>query len=275
MADEQAEVEFLSHQRHEYCYRDEVPAAVRCPGGLHALALLPPGVLESRKTAAAAATAAQALLPGGFPLLARPPPPCLAYRCWAAALSPHGAAAWLEPGGGCAAGGGGCSEAELQQLQAANAAGARRRMQSINDAFEGLRSHIPTLPYLKAPLQGDRSRCACHRLHQLQRTGAGRPLPPARARRRQGARRRRAPGRGLPESSQAQKVIICHRVPQVRPPRAAHRGCGDGTWKVSREVGLGERTDQLTDGRTDGRGSQGGPWATLNRSWRLRFFRSL
>ena len=25
----------------------------------------------------------------------------------------------------------------------------RRRMQSINDAFEGLRQHIPTLPYEK------------------------------------------------------------------------------------------------------------------------------
>lgn len=35
-----------------------------------------------------------------------------------------------------------------QQRQAANLR-ERRRMQSINEAFEGLRSHIPTLPYEK------------------------------------------------------------------------------------------------------------------------------
>ena len=38
--------------------------------------------------------------------------------------------------------------AQLQQRQAANMR-ERRRMQSINDAFEGLRAHIPTLPYEK------------------------------------------------------------------------------------------------------------------------------
>ncbi|RWS24650.1 pancreas transcription factor 1 subunit alpha-like protein [Leptotrombidium deliense] len=36
----------------------------------------------------------------------------------------------------------------VQQRQAANLR-ERRRMQSINEAFEGLRSHIPTLPYEK------------------------------------------------------------------------------------------------------------------------------
>lgn len=36
----------------------------------------------------------------------------------------------------------------VQQRQAANMR-ERRRMQSINEAFEGLRSHIPTLPYEK------------------------------------------------------------------------------------------------------------------------------
>jgi len=35
-----------------------------------------------------------------------------------------------------------------QQRQAANLR-ERRRMQSINEAFEGLRTHIPTLPYEK------------------------------------------------------------------------------------------------------------------------------
>lgn len=37
---------------------------------------------------------------------------------------------------------------QAQQRQAANMR-ERRRMQSINEAFEGLRSHIPTLPYEK------------------------------------------------------------------------------------------------------------------------------
>ncbi|PZQ46211.1 MAG: hypothetical protein DI551_05530 [Micavibrio aeruginosavorus] len=37
---------------------------------------------------------------------------------------------------------------QSQQRQAANMR-ERRRMQNINEAFEGLRSHIPTLPYEK------------------------------------------------------------------------------------------------------------------------------
>ncbi|XP_051162470.1 pancreas transcription factor 1 subunit alpha-like [Leptopilina boulardi] len=41
-----------------------------------------------------------------------------------------------------------CSRQIIQQRQAANLR-ERRRMQSINDAFEGLRAHIPTLPYEK------------------------------------------------------------------------------------------------------------------------------
>nr|XP_020441149.1 pancreas transcription factor 1 subunit alpha [Monopterus albus] len=41
------------------------------------------------------------------------------------------------------------SEMEMQQLRQAANVRERRRMQSINDAFEGLRSHIPTLPYEK------------------------------------------------------------------------------------------------------------------------------
>ncbi|KAA0201584.1 hypothetical protein HAZT_HAZT005931 [Hyalella azteca] len=41
-----------------------------------------------------------------------------------------------------------CLLAQLQQRQAANMR-ERKRMQSINDAFEGLRAHIPTLPYEK------------------------------------------------------------------------------------------------------------------------------
>ncbi|XP_013113112.2 pancreas transcription factor 1 subunit alpha isoform X1 [Stomoxys calcitrans] len=41
-----------------------------------------------------------------------------------------------------------CASQVAQQRQAANLR-ERRRMQSINEAFEGLRSHIPTLPYEK------------------------------------------------------------------------------------------------------------------------------
>ena len=37
---------------------------------------------------------------------------------------------------------------QVQQRHAANLR-ERKRMQSINDAFEGLRQHIPTLPYEK------------------------------------------------------------------------------------------------------------------------------
>ena len=37
---------------------------------------------------------------------------------------------------------------QVQQRHAANMR-ERKRMQSINDAFEGLRHHIPTLPYEK------------------------------------------------------------------------------------------------------------------------------
>ncbi|KAI5699933.1 hypothetical protein M8J76_003843 [Diaphorina citri] len=41
-----------------------------------------------------------------------------------------------------------CPQQQIIQRQAANLR-ERRRMQSINDAFEGLRAHIPTLPYEK------------------------------------------------------------------------------------------------------------------------------
>ncbi|XP_014258365.1 pancreas transcription factor 1 subunit alpha [Cimex lectularius] len=41
-----------------------------------------------------------------------------------------------------------CAVQQLQQRQAANLR-ERRRMQSINEAFDGLRAHIPTLPYEK------------------------------------------------------------------------------------------------------------------------------
>ncbi len=52
------------------------------------------------------------------------------------------------------------SEVEMQQLRQAANVRERRRMQSINDAFEGLRSHIPTLPYEKRLSKVDTLRLA-------------------------------------------------------------------------------------------------------------------
>jgi transcription factor 1a len=48
---------------------------------------------------------------------------------------------------------------QLQQREAANLR-ERKRMQSINDAFEGLRAHIPTLPYEKRLSKVDTLRLA-------------------------------------------------------------------------------------------------------------------
>ena len=102
------------------------------------------------------------------------------------------------------------SEAELQQLRQAANVRERRRMQSINDAFEGLRSHIPTLPYEKRLSKVDTLRLAIGYINFLSelvqadlplRGGAG------------GGRGSCGGGRlgGDSPGSQAQKVIICHR----------------------------------------------------------------
>jgi len=52
-----------------------------------------------------------------------------------------------------------CEHHQAQQRQAANQR-ERKRMQSINDAFEGLRAHIPTLPYEKRLSKVDTLRVA-------------------------------------------------------------------------------------------------------------------
>ena len=52
-----------------------------------------------------------------------------------------------------------CPEQQVHQRQAANQR-ERRRMQSINEAFEGLRAHIPTLPYEKRLSKVDTLRLA-------------------------------------------------------------------------------------------------------------------
>ncbi|XP_066487289.1 pancreas transcription factor 1 subunit alpha [Tiliqua scincoides] len=88
------------------------------------------------------------------------------------------------------------SEAELQQLRQAANVRERRRMQSINDAFEGLRSHIPTLPYEKRLSKVDTLRLAIgyiNFLSELVRSDL--PLRSA----------------GAQSPCQPKKVIICHR----------------------------------------------------------------
>lgn len=52
-----------------------------------------------------------------------------------------------------------CPYQQVQQREAANQR-ERKRMQSINEAFEGLRTHIPTLPYEKRLSKVDTLRLA-------------------------------------------------------------------------------------------------------------------
>ncbi len=52
-----------------------------------------------------------------------------------------------------------CGTQQVHQRQAANQR-ERKRMQSINEAFEGLRAHIPTLPYEKRLSKVDTLRLA-------------------------------------------------------------------------------------------------------------------
>ncbi|XP_030045779.1 LOW QUALITY PROTEIN: pancreas transcription factor 1 subunit alpha [Microcaecilia unicolor] len=93
------------------------------------------------------------------------------------------------------------SEAELQQLRQAANVRERRRMQSINDAFEGLRAHIPTLPYEKRLSKVDTLRLAIGYINFLSElVQSDLPL--------------RSPGSD--GHSQPKKVIICHRG--TRPP---------------------------------------------------------
>ncbi|XP_061587347.1 pancreas transcription factor 1 subunit alpha [Cololabis saira] len=93
------------------------------------------------------------------------------------------------------------SELELQQLRQAANVRERRRMQSINDAFEGLRSHIPTLPYEKRLSKVDTLRLAIGYINFLAELVES-----------------DLPIRNSSSESHAQpkKVIICHRG--TRPP---------------------------------------------------------
>ncbi|KAM4688797.1 pancreas transcription factor 1 subunit alpha [Discoglossus pictus] len=88
------------------------------------------------------------------------------------------------------------SDMEMQQLRQAANVRERRRMQSINDAFEGLRSHIPTLPYEKRLSKVDTLRLAIGYINFLSElVQSDLPL--------------RNPN--TESSLQPKKVIICHR----------------------------------------------------------------
>ncbi|XP_017722912.1 PREDICTED: pancreas transcription factor 1 subunit alpha [Rhinopithecus bieti] len=182
LADEQAEVEFLSHQLHEYCYRDGACLLLQPAPSAAPLALAPPpsgGPGEPEDGGGGGGYCCEAgAPPGGFP---------------------------YSPGSPVR------SEAELQQLRQAANVRERRRMQSINDAFEGLRSHIPTLPYEKRLSKVDTLRLAIGYINFLSElVQADLPL------RGGGAGGCGGPGGsgrlgGDSPGSQAQKVIICHR----------------------------------------------------------------
>lgn len=161
------DVDFLSRQLQEY-YRDggDPEGGYRCPAPA---AAFPPS----------------------------PASPGFAYECCGAA-----GAALLSPGGRLQALGSAKrrrrvrSEAELQQLRQAANVRERRRMQSINDAFEGLRSHIPTLPYEKRLSKVDTLRLAIGYINFLSElVQSDLPLRSA----------------SSESPSQPKKIIICHR----------------------------------------------------------------
>ncbi|KAM6919432.1 pancreas transcription factor 1 subunit alpha [Lycodopsis pacificus] len=88
------------------------------------------------------------------------------------------------------------SDTEMQHLRQAANVRERRRMQSINDAFEGLRTHIPTLPYEKRLSKVDTLRLAIGYINFLAELVQS-----------------DLPIRNSSNESHAQpkKVIICHR----------------------------------------------------------------
>uniref|UniRef100_T1JDM7 BHLH domain-containing protein n=1 Tax=Strigamia maritima TaxID=126957 RepID=T1JDM7_STRMM len=92
-----------------------------------------------------------------------------------------------------------CPQQQVQQRQAANLR-ERKRMQSINDAFEGLRAHIPTLPYEKRLSKVDTLRLAIGYIGFLTQLASTDKNP--------------AQTLQPPHHEQPKKIIIqCHRDP--------------------------------------------------------------
>ncbi|XP_055449813.1 pancreas transcription factor 1 subunit alpha [Psammomys obesus] len=206
---EPAEVELLSRQLHEFCCRDG--ACLLLPPAPPAAPLAgaqPPGDPGEPGDGGHRGGAGASL--GGFPFSPGSPPPCLAYSC-AAVLSPGARLRGLSGAAAARRRRRVRSEAELQQLRQAANVRERRRMQSINDAFEGLRSHIPTLPYEKRLSKVDTLRLAIGYINFLSElVQADLPLRGGGTSGCGGPGGSRHLGGDSP-GSQTRKVIICHR----------------------------------------------------------------
>ncbi|XP_034258228.1 pancreas transcription factor 1 subunit alpha [Pantherophis guttatus] len=178
----EAEVGFLSPPFHE-CYRNDGV------GGGTGSENVPEGSLCCEAD------------PGNLSMsFSSPSPSSFTYECCGLAASPRGSLKALSAAAAAAAAARRRrrvrSEAELQQLRQAANVRERRRMQSINDAFEGLRSHIPTLPYEKRLSKVDTLRLAIGYINFLSElVQSDLPLRSA----------------GSQSPCQPKKVIICHR----------------------------------------------------------------
>ncbi|XP_039187467.1 pancreas transcription factor 1 subunit alpha [Crotalus tigris] len=178
----EAEVGFLSPPFHE-CYRSDGA------GGGSGSENVPEGSLCCEAD------------PGSFSMpFSSPSSTSFTYECCELAASPRGSLKSLSAAAAAAAAARRRrrvrSEAELQQLRQAANVRERRRMQSINDAFEGLRSHIPTLPYEKRLSKVDTLRLAIGYINFLSElVQSDLPLRSA----------------GSQSPCQPKKVIICHR----------------------------------------------------------------
>ncbi|XP_078391718.1 LOW QUALITY PROTEIN: pancreas transcription factor 1 subunit alpha [Cetorhinus maximus] len=110
------------------------------------------------------------------------------------------------------------SEVEMQHLRQAANVRERRRMQSINDAFEGLRTHIPTLPYEKRLSKVDTLRLAIGYINFLtELVQSDMPL--------------RNPNSD--SAIQPKKVIICHRGASVEDAAIITRSRFAGTFLMA------------------------------------------
>uniref|UniRef100_A0A8D0HLP2 Pancreas transcription factor 1 subunit alpha n=1 Tax=Sphenodon punctatus TaxID=8508 RepID=A0A8D0HLP2_SPHPU len=124
------------------------------------------------------------------------------------------------------------SETELQQLRQAANVRERRRMQSINDAFEGLRSHIPTLPYEKRLSKVDTLRLAIGYINFLSElVQSDLPLRSAAA--------------GGQSPSQPKKVIICHRGTRKCAHTAPREGLVGKETRMRNTKGCAQNTQQV------------------------------
>ncbi|XP_076349071.1 pancreas transcription factor 1 subunit alpha-like isoform X2 [Tachypleus tridentatus] len=129
-----------------------------------------------------------------------------------------------------------CHDQMIHQRLAANLR-ERRRMQSINDAFEGLRAHIPTLPYEKRLSKVDTLRLAIGYigfLSELVNSG-------------------RHPADSLQnqDNEQPKKIIIqCHRE---RLSQLAERMQGR-SWNLKdvEALTMGLGFNEITEGRLNG-----------------------